>query len=97
VKHPSRALQSRRDGWNALTRRDRHLQCIAEKGRIGWQKVSGYTKRSRVEAAIGRYKQVIGDGLRFRKDGRRSTEVGVAVHALNRMPKPGRPISVRLA
>jgi hypothetical protein len=31
------------------TQRDRHLQCIAYKGRIGWQKVSGYTKRSRVE------------------------------------------------
>ena len=81
----------------APTRRDRHLQCIAEKGRIGWQKVSGYTKRSRVKAAIGRYKQVIGDGLRFRKDGRRTTEVGVAVHALNRVLELGRPISVRIA
>ena len=49
------------------TQRDRHLQCIAKKGRIGWQKASGYNKRSRVEAAIGRYKQVIGDGLRFAK------------------------------
>jgi Transposase DDE domain len=38
------------------TQRDRHLQCIAEKGRIGWQKLSGYNKRSRVEAVIGRYK-----------------------------------------
>jgi hypothetical protein len=34
------------------TQRDRHLQGIAEKGRIGWQKMSGYNKRSRVEAAI---------------------------------------------
>jgi hypothetical protein len=33
---------------------------------MGWQKVSGDNKRSRVEAAIGRYKQVIGDGLRSR-------------------------------
>ena len=45
------------------TQRDRHLERIAEKGRMGWQKASGYNKRSRVEAAIGRYKQVIGDGL----------------------------------
>ena len=37
------------------TQRDRHLQCIAEKGRMGWQKMSGYNARSRVEAAIGRY------------------------------------------
>jgi hypothetical protein len=81
----------------APTQRDQHLQCIAEKGRIGWQKLSGYTRRSRVEAAIGRYKQVIGDGLRFRKDGRRATEFGVAVHVLNRMLDLGRPISVRIA
>src|ERR1700722_8787822 len=38
-------------------RRDRRLQCMAEKGRMGWQNASGYNKRSRVEAAIGRSKQ----------------------------------------
>jgi hypothetical protein len=81
----------------APTQRDRHLQCIAERGRIGWQKVAGYTRRSRVEAAIRRYKQVIGDGLCLREDGRRITEVGVAVHVLNRMLELGRPISVRIA
>ena len=79
------------------TQRDCHLQCIAEKGRIGWQKMSGYNKRSRVEAAIGRYKQVIGDELRFRKDERRATEITVAVHVLNRMLELGRPLSVRIA
>jgi hypothetical protein len=79
------------------TQRDRHLQCIAEKGRIGWQKMSGYNKRSRVEAAIGRYKQVIGDGLRFRKDERRATEITVAVHVMNRMLEFGRPLSIRIA
>ena len=79
------------------TRRDRHLQCVAENGRIGWQKVSGYNKRSRVEAAIGRTKQVIGDGLRFRQDSRRTTEVAVAVRVLNQMVELGRPTSVRIA
>jgi hypothetical protein len=71
------------------TQRDRHFQGIAEKGRIGWQKISGYNKRSRVEAAIGRYKQVIGDGLRSGNDTRRTTEVGVAVHILNRVLELG--------
>jgi hypothetical protein len=79
------------------TQRDRHLLCIAEKGKMGWQNGSGYSKRSRVEAAIGRYKQVIGNGLRFREDARRTTEVGVAVWILNRMLELGRPISVRIA
>ena len=81
----------------APTQRDRHLQFIAEHGRAVWQKASGYTKRARAEAAIGRFKQVIGDGLRSRTDGRRATEVNVAVHALNRMLELGRPISVRIA
>ena len=50
----------------APTRRDRHLRCIAEHGRMGWQKRSGYNKRARAEAAIGRWKRVIGEGLRAR-------------------------------
>ena len=79
------------------TQRDHHLQCIAEHGRAAWQKASGYNTRARVEAAIGRFKQVIGDGLRCRTDQRRATEVEVAVHVLNRMLELGRPISVRIA
>ena len=50
-----------------------------------------------IEAAIGRWKQVIGDGLRSRKDERRATEVAVAVHALNRMLNLGCPNYVRTA
>ena len=40
----------------APTQRDQHLQRIAERGRAGWQNASGYTKRAKVEAAIGRWK-----------------------------------------
>ena len=79
------------------TQRDRHLQLIAAHGRMGWQKMSGYTKRVRVEAAIARYKQVIGDALRSRTDERRATEVAVATLALNRMLELGRPNYVRIA
>jgi hypothetical protein len=81
----------------APTQRDHHLQCIAEHGRAAWQKASGYNIRARVEATIGRFKQVIGDGLRSRTDQRRMIEVDVAVHALNRMWELGRPESVRIA
>src|SRR4051794_38174297 len=77
--------------------RDRHLQLIAEKGRMGWQTASGYTKRARAEATIGRFKRVIGDGLRSRTDERRATEMDVAVQVLNRMLELGRPESVRIA
>jgi hypothetical protein len=78
------------------TQRDRHLQRIAETSRRAWQKVSDYNKRARVEAAIGRWKQVIGDGLRSRIDERRVTEVNVAVDVLNRMLDLGRPNYVRI-
>ena len=81
----------------APTQRDRHLQSIAEHGRAAWQKASGYTGRARVEAAMSRFKQVIGDGLRSRTDQRRAIEVDVAVHALNCMLELGHLISVRIA
>jgi hypothetical protein len=82
---------------SAPTQRDCHLQHIAQHGRRAWQKASGYTTRARAEAAIGRFKQVIGDELRSRTDDRRATEVDVAVHALNRMLELGRPSYVRTA
>ena len=78
------------------TRRDCHLRCIAV-GRMGWQKRSGYNRRAKAEAAVARWKQVIGDRLRSRTDERRATEVAVAAHALNRMLELGRPKYVRTA
>jgi len=78
------------------TQRDEHLRLIAEHGRIGWQKASGYNHRALVEADISRYKRVIGDTLRSRTDARRATEIAVAVRALNRMLDLGRPEYVRL-
>src|SRR6267378_5699273 len=78
------------------TKRDQHLQLIAERGRMGWQRVSGYNWRALVEADIGRYKRVMGDALRSRTKGRQMTEVAIAVASLNRMLELGRPVYVRL-
>src|SRR4051812_39809587 len=78
----------------APTQRDQHLQLIAEHGRMGWQKASGYNRRALAEATIGRFKRVIGDGLRSRTDQRQATEMNVAVAVLNRMLELGRPKSV---
>jgi hypothetical protein len=80
----------------APTQRDGHLRSIAERGRMGWQKASGYNWRALVEADISRWKRVIGDGLRFQTDGRQATEVAIAVDALNRMLEFGRPEYVRI-
>jgi Transposase DDE domain len=62
----------------APTQRDRHLWMIAERGRMAWQKASGYNLRAKVEASIGRYKRVIGDALRSRTDRTEATEVALA-------------------
>ena len=81
----------------APTPRDAHLRCIAERGRMGWQKASGYGWRALVESDISRWKRVIGDGLRFQTDGRQATEVAIAADVLNRMLDLGRPEYVRIA
>jgi hypothetical protein len=81
----------------APTQRDQHLRIIAERGRMGWQKASGYNTRALVEADISRFKRIIGGALRSRTDERRATEVAVAVRALNRMLELGRPEYVRIA
>ena len=82
---------------SAPTQRDQHLRAIAERGRRGWQKASGYNRRALVEADIARWKCVIGDGLRSQTDGRQATEVAIAAGVLNRMLELGRPDYVRIA
>ena len=77
------------------TQRDGHIQAIADKGRMAWQRDSGYNERARVEGQFARWKQVIGDGLRFHSDQARATEVAIAAQVPNRMPDLGRPESVR--
>ncbi|GGA29555.1 MULTISPECIES: hypothetical protein [Salipiger] len=62
-----------------------------------WQKVTGYGQRSRVEAQIGRYKQVIGPRLRGRKMETQTAETRIAVKVLNRMTRLGRAAYERVA
>ncbi len=46
--------------------RDRHIQMIAERGRLGWQRAVQYGRRSLVEVAMLKYKVLIGRSLRAR-------------------------------
>src|SRR4051812_23407533 len=79
----------------APTQRDRHLRCIIERGRMGWQKASEYNSRALVESDVSRWKRIIGDGLRSQTDGRQASEVAIAADVLNRMLELGRPEYVR--
>ena len=50
----------------APTERDHHFQSITANGRMAWQQATGYNKRAKAEAAIGRWKQVrllLGSGV----------------------------------
>ncbi|WP_207461200.1 IS5 family transposase [Azospirillum sp. SYSU D00513] len=79
------------------TQRDRHLQAIAERGRMGWQRASGYNARAGAEGAMSRYKRIIGDTLRSHARSAQKVEARIAVNVLNRMFDLGRPESVRAA
>ena len=80
---------------NGQTIRGRHVQLIAEKGRMAWQKATGYGRRSLVETAIGRYKHIIGSTLRARSNDGQAGETAITVQVLNRMIRIAKPISVR--
>jgi hypothetical protein len=76
--------------------RDRHIQMMQEKGRRGWQKAVGYGKRALVEAAMFRYKTLIGSRLRTRTLPAQKSEARVACSLINRMTELGMPVSQRL-
>lgn len=77
--------------------RDRHIAEIETKGRMAWQKSTGYNQRSRVETQMGRWKAVIGPKLKARHFDNQKTEAKIGVHVLNRMTELGRPLFKRVA
>lgn len=83
-------------GETAVFQRDQHLRIIAEHGRIGWQRRSGYGRRSLVETAMYRYKTIIGRRLHARTLPNQRTEAKIACTVLNRMTSLGMPVSVRV-
>jgi hypothetical protein len=70
-------------------RRKRH-------GRIGWQRRSGYCRRSLVETAMFHYKIIIGRRLHARTLSNQKTEARIGCGVLNRMTNLGMPISTRI-
>jgi len=81
----------------AQNQRDRHIRLIAEKGRMEWQRATGYGRRSHAETAVSRYKGLIGPKLRARGLPAQRGEAAIAVEVLNRMTRAAKPISTRVA
>ncbi len=77
------------------TPRDRHVQLMAERGRIGWQRATGYGLRNQAETAVERYEHLIGPKLRARGRTAQYGEVALAIQVLNRMIRTAKPVSVR--
>jgi hypothetical protein len=82
---------------DARSPRDRHIRFIAQKGRMAWQRATGYGRRSLAETAVGRYKAIIGPKLRARGLPAQRAEAAIAVRVLNRMIRVAKPVSVRVA
>jgi hypothetical protein len=67
------------------TQRDDHLRSIEQHGRLGWQRRSGYGRRSLVETAMYRYKTIIGRRLHARTLLNQRIEAKIGCNVLNRM------------
>lgn len=78
------------------TRRHAHVATIAKHGRMGWQRRSGYNRRSLVETGVYRYKNIIGRRLRARTLPNQRTEAKIGCKVLNRMTRLGMPASARI-
>ena len=75
----------------AMRDRNRHIRAIQRHGRREWYKRSGCTKRSMVENAVYRYKQIIGREMRARTLARQRVEHRIGFEILNRMTALGMP------
>lgn len=79
------------------TARDRHIQLMAERGRMEWQRRTGYGRRALAETAMSRWKHLIGHKLRARTLSGQQAEAALTVSVLNRMTRTAKPVSVRVA
>lgn len=96
IPPPKNAILSPNAAQNP-TSRDCHIAEIAARGRMAWQKATGYNQRSRGETLMGRWKAVIGPKLKARTFENQKTEARIGVRVLNRMTGLGRPSFERTA
>ncbi len=94
---PVRNAQLRANPSTALKERNRNIRAIRELGRREWHTRSGYSKRSRVENTVFRYKTIIGRTMRSRTLPGQRVEVQLASKILNMMTRLGMPDSYRVA
>jgi hypothetical protein len=78
------------------TQHGQHIASIAKHGRMGWQRRSGYNRRSLIETAMFRYKTIIGRRLHARTLPNQRTEAKIGCGVLNRMTALGMLVAARV-
>jgi hypothetical protein len=79
------------------TQRDDHIECIAQQGRLAWQRITAYNPHNYAGLAMQRYQRIFGNTMKARALPQQKTEAWVSVSALNRMTNFGMPVSVKVA
>ena len=74
----------------------KRIRAFGTDGRAAWKREVGYHKRSLVETAMYRSKQIFGGRLTARKYRAQATEVSMRYQALNRMTLLGMPKSEKI-
>ena len=74
-----------------LTLRNEAIRFIAAHGTTNWKVASGYSRRSRIEATMWRYKSAFGDRLSARTDEAQSSQVSFRSFILNQWLEQGMP------
>ena len=81
------------DTFQLQTSRDRHIQLMAGRARIGGQRATGYGGSIYVENTIGRYKHPVDPEVSARTFVARRGEAAIAIALLNRMIRIAKPTS----
>ena len=77
------------------SKRDKTIQSVRKLNMEKWKEISGYHRRSRVETAMYRYKQIMGDKLMARNKENQKTEYRIACNILNKMASLGLPEKIK--
>ena len=81
-RRPATASPKATGPWE---QRNQHIERIAEIGRRGWQKETGYRQQARVEGTFLRYKRIFGGSLRAKGFEAQKREAMVGCTVLNKM------------
>ena len=81
-RRPATASPGATGPW---AQRTRHIERIAEIGRLAWQKETGYRQQARVEGTFLRYKRIFGGSLRAKGFEAQQREARVGCTVLNKM------------